>query len=139
MKRNPAKWINSKKPERNKWVIDKKKFIKKKTKTPKAIGRKKSKRIASGWSEKVMFAEIWAEREHKCCICFHPILEPSSYVFAHILAKGLYPEYRLLKNNIWLVCTMECHHYLDKRINKIWKRIVEAKIKKWEPTIDWIL
>lgn len=47
-----------------------------------------------------LFKEIWSEREHKCEVCESFIHEPSPSNFAHILAKGTYGKFRLLKDNI---------------------------------------
>lgn len=33
--------------------------------------------------------------------------------FAHLANKGLYPEHKLNKKNIILVCSIDCHHKVD--------------------------
>jgi len=37
------------------------------------------------------------------------------WCFAHRLAKFMYPDYRLMIENIALVCSIECHAKVDKR------------------------
>lgn len=60
--------------------------------------------------EKLVFLEIWEEREHKCSCCGRGLgEEPKPIFFSHLLAKGTYPSLRLSKRNIWLKCE-ECHH-----------------------------
>jgi 5-methylcytosine-specific restriction endonuclease McrA len=69
------------------------------------------KRKATG--EKKMFFEIWEEREHICENCLiHLGSEPIVHYFSHIKSKGAYPELRLDKNNIQLLC-MDCHYAYD--------------------------
>jgi len=60
-----------------------------------------------------MFLEIWTEREHICtnCQCYLGD-EPMAHFFAHILAKGKFPELRLVKTNIMLLC-LDCHFAYD--------------------------
>lgn len=64
--------------------------------------------------EREMFLEIWDERPHICTNpkCKKPLGEPKVHYFAHIKPKGKYPELRLVKSNVRLLC-MECHHELD--------------------------
>ena len=65
--------------------------------------------------EREMFLEIWDERPHICTNpkCKKPLDEnPKVHYFAHIKPKGKYPELRLVKSNVRLLC-MECHHELD--------------------------
>lgn len=59
--------------------------------------------------EKALFLEIWDERPHVCSCCNAPLgEEPKPVFFSHLLSKGAYPAFRLLKRNIWLKCE-ECH------------------------------
>ena len=59
--------------------------------------------------EKLVFLEIWEEREHVCSCCDKPLGdEPSPTFFSHLLAKSTYPSLRLAKRNIWLKCGT-CH------------------------------
>ena len=60
-----------------------------------------------------LFKEIWAERPHICTKCGKPLgatLKP--IFFSHIKSKGAYPELRLMKTNIELVCA-ECHQIYE--------------------------
>ena len=69
----------------------------------------KYKRKPTG--ERKLFLEIWDERPH---VCSNPSCskflgnEPKVYFFSHIKSKGAYPELRLDKKNIELLC-FECH------------------------------
>ena len=86
---------------------------KKKSNWVKKISDKRKLRLS--WrSEKDMFMEIWEERLRVCEICWIWILEPKTYSFAHRCPKGTYPEHRLNKNNISLVCSIKCHWEVDK-------------------------
>jgi len=81
----------------------------KKTERPKVVTIKKRKNTG----EKEVFEEIRNERPHYCTICSKYITEAQARCFAHLLAKGMYPKYRLNKNNIAFVCSVFCHLYLD--------------------------
>lgn len=87
--------------------------LKRSEKPVKAISEKRKTRLSS-YSEKDMFLEIWNERENVCEICNKKILEPSTYCFAHRCPKWTYPEHRLKKENISLVCSIKCHWEVDK-------------------------
>lgn len=79
---------------------------------PKKIKVSKSNR-QKRW-QKDVFEEIWNERNHHCEICLRYIQEPKTFCFAHILSKWRYPEYKFLKQNIALVCSIECHEEMDR-------------------------
>ena len=98
-----------------------------------SIGKKKNT------GEKNVFKEIRNERPHYCTICNKYITEAQARCFAHLLAKGMYPKYRLNKDNIALVCSVFCHLYLDSLC--VWiKQLIKNKIDKWEKiTKEWIL
>lgn len=56
--------------------------------------------------------------------------------FAHILNKWMYPDMRLVKENIVLVC-LHCHWKLDKIVSKKWKAYI---YRNWnELSLDYIL
>lgn len=80
--------------------------------------------------EKQLFLDIWNSRKHECCVCGSNINEMSTYCFAHILPKGMYPEYRLTKANIALVCSMKCHNEVDGRSSGN-KCILREQIDEW--------
>lgn len=82
-----------------------------KTRYEVALEKKKSKpkRIRKNTGELALFKEIWAERPHICTHCGKVLLEPLKPIyFSHIKSKGAFPELRLVKSNIELVCP-ECH------------------------------
>lgn len=86
-----------------------------KQENPKKKGLKrvplKKKFKATG--EKEVFAEIWSERPHVCVNCKeHLGNEAKAWFFAHIKSKKKFPELRLDKNNIQLLC-LKCHHEFD--------------------------
>lgn len=68
--------------------------------------------------QKSVFMEIRNEREHICDICWSYIYEPKTYTFAHILNKGMYSTYKFDKNNISIVCSIDCHEEVDRR--RVW-------------------
>ena len=84
----------------------------------------------STW-EKQVFKKVRDERFHVCCICGKYITEAQARCFAHLLAKGMYPQYRLHKENIALVCWPECHKCVDSII--IWnnKNVVQLLLDAW--------
>lgn len=86
------------------------------------IGKKKKARILEEGSEVDLFRKIWNERQHFCEECGEPVkgaflgkslIKPQC--FSHKLPKGMYPRFRLLDQNIDLVCSMECHTTNAKR------------------------
>lgn len=80
----------------------------------KNVSSKRKERLKSWNSEKDMFLEIWNERDQVCEICEKVILEPQTFCFAHRAPKWTYPEHRLKKENISLVCSIKCHWEVDK-------------------------
>lgn len=83
-------------------------------KTRMEVLREKAKRTPkrnnSDSGEKRLFIEIWNERPHVCSHCGKKLPEqPLVTFFSHIKSKGAYPELRLCKSNIEIVCT-ECHY-----------------------------
>lgn len=87
--------------------------------------------------EKVMFLEIWEEREHFCAECGkHLGLLAAPIFFSHYLSKGSEPALRLDKDNIDLLCH-EHHHQWDfgsKKGMKIYneERLQSLKLKAHE-------
>lgn len=77
-----------------------------------AVKQPKNKRKrATG--ERALFLEIWAERVHQCVNCGVWLgNEPRTHYFSHIKSKGAYPELRLQKSNIRLLC-LTCHQAYD--------------------------
>lgn len=71
----------------------------------------KRKRKITG--EAKMFYEIWQERPHVCENCkIHLGNDARTWNFSHTKPKSIYPELRLDKNNIQLLC-YECHYAKD--------------------------
>lgn len=85
---------------------------------PKKIGKKRSSRVANGWSESSLFLEIRKKRKGKSDLTgrVYTKEELRSYQFAHILPKWMYPELRLNPNNIIFVDSFEQHERVDKRV-----------------------
>jgi hypothetical protein len=80
----------------------------KRTQKPTKYKRKKT-------GEWEMFLEIWKERPHYCVNkkCGKYLgEEPQAIFFSHRKSKGAYPELRLCKDNIDLLCP-ECHRLWD--------------------------
>lgn len=60
-----------------------------------------------------LFLEIWRERLHICNHCGESLGdEPKPVFFSHIKSRGAYPELKMDKNNIELLC-LECHQRWD--------------------------
>lgn len=114
-----------KKPEKN-WKKDLALSLplrqKKKPKRLSMCGARKRIRIQKEGSETDFFKRIWQSRPHICEICGKQIIEAHSYCFAHNLAKGLFPNYRLYEKNITLVCSIRCHLAVDKKYQSIESR-----------------
>lgn len=94
------------------------------------ISEKRKKRISSGWGEAAMFKEIWDERPHVCEMCPNKIPKPRTYCFAHRCPKGTYPEHRLKKENISLVCSIKCHWEVDKLYSWIKRADLSRKLNE---------
>ena len=115
---------------------DKKQYILKRTRIS-PIGRRKKERLKKEGSEVHVFREIWESRIHSCQICQKPVINAfvdnklkKPQCFPHILSKWMYPEYRTLKENIWLVCDFDCHNELDRVCNDlIFRRQFENQLK----------
>lgn len=87
-------------------------------KTPiRKVWRKRRERIANGGSESSLFLQILQKRG-KTDLTGRPITveDARSYQFAHILPKGMFPEYRLNSDNIILVDSIEQHERVDKTV-----------------------
>ena len=98
------------------------------------------KRKASG--EKEVFAEIWDERPHECQLCGIGIHEATASNFSHLLPKGMYPEHKKNKDNIWIMCHSKgdhvgCHDkwtYWGKSLqdNPKWSKFFTAYWALWD-------
>ena len=101
-------------------------------KTPiKKIWRKRRARIANGGSESSLFLKI-LEKRQKTDLTGRPITveDARSYQFAHILPKGMFPEYRLNPDNIILVDSIEQHERVDKTVAGS-KEFFRSCVEKW--------
>ena len=92
----------------------------------KKISKKRAARL-KWYSEKDLFWDIRESRPHVCEVCDKYIPEALTRCFAHMLSKMNYPEHRTDKNNIALVCSIDCHWKADKICS--WKkRIIEYSL-----------
>lgn len=84
-------------------------------KSIKKIWRKRKTRIANGGSETSLFLEIREKRGWKSDLTgtYYNKEDLQSFQFAHILPKGMYPEYRLNPDNIIFVDSIEQHERID--------------------------
>ena len=87
-------------------------------KSIKRIWRKRKARIANGDSESSLFLEIWEKRGGKSDLTwtYYNKEDLQSFQFAHILPKGMYPEYRLNPDNIIFVDSIEQHERIDRTV-----------------------
>mgnify|MGYP001681059462 CR=1 FL=1 len=96
----------------------------------KKIWKKRRNRVANGGSESSLFLQIFKKRGEKTDLLDNTISEEElqSFQFAHILPKGMYPEYRLNPENIVFVDSIEQHQRVDRMVagNKaIFKDLVD--------------
>ena len=96
----------------------------------KKIWKKRRERVATGGSETSLFLQIFRQRRGKTDLVDNTISEEElqSFQFAHILPKGMYPEYRLNPENIVFVDSIEQHQRVDRMVagNKaIFKDLVD--------------
>lgn len=95
-----------------------------------SIRPKTRKREPTG--ELGLFHEIWNERDHVCEVSGAVIRQFDVRCFSHILPKGAYPRYRLLKENVKLVLP-EIHQQWetgdrsDPKFEKIRERELQLK------------
>lgn len=97
------------------------------------IWRKKTERLKAWFSETATFLIKW-NRNKGFTDLTHKFISKenlASYMFAHALPKGLYPEYRNNANNIIFVDSMEQHQRVDEKI--AWNhQLVISLIQKWK-------
>lgn len=67
------------------------------------------KKVKAKKGQSDVFFEIWNERPHICAECGRPLSQALPSVFSHYLPKGKYPNLKLCKQNIDLLCYE--HHY----------------------------
>ena len=96
----------------------------------KKIWKKRRERVANGGSESSLFLQIFKKRGKKTDLLdnIYSEEELQSFQFAHILPKGMYPEYRLNPENIVFVDSIEQHQRVDRMVagNKaIFKDLVD--------------
>lgn len=94
------------------------------------IGKKRRERVTTGGSESSLFFQIYEKRGWKSDLTntYYNKEELQSFQFAHILPKGMYPEYRLNPENIVFVDSIEQHQWVDRMVagNKaIFKDLVD--------------
>lgn len=88
------------------------------------------KRMRKPTGEKKVFDEIIDERPYRSQLSGKKIHNPSHVNCAHLLSKKKYPEYRLVKENIWLL-TFEEHNLLDQGTEEQREKYAE------EHNCDW--
>ena len=82
------------------------------------IWAKRKKRIESWGSESSLFLQIYEKRGGKSDLTgtYYHKEDLQSFQFAHILPKGMYPEYRLNPDNIIFVDSIEQHERVDRTV-----------------------
>jgi hypothetical protein len=104
----------------------------------KRLNKSKEKKKPTG--EKIVFEQIWEEREHKSYLTGDSL---DKYVqsdlwynlFAHVLAKGKYPKYRLFKKNIVLLTPTE-HRLLDQGTSDQRKKYADETGCNWNKIFE---
>lgn len=120
--------------------------VKKEPKPPKPLKRtpiarvwlKKRERLDNGWSEVDVFRWKWNNEPRICAVCWKAVKDAfvwdelkKSYCFPHILAKGMYPQFRLLPANISIVCSMAHHAEFDKKnLDLEFRRLLAIEFEK---------
>ena len=101
------------------------------------ISKQKQEKIKNWEWERDFFIKVWNEREHICWICGKYILEPMTYCFAHIVPKSISKKHRLNINNIFIVCSINCHNSFDSKVDG--KRYeLERKLNEWFNILNYI-
>lgn len=96
------------------------------------IWKKRRERVTNGGSESSLFLQIYEKRGKKTDLLDNTISEEElqSFQFAHILPKGMYPEYRLNPENIVFVDSIEQHQRVDRMVAGN-KAIFKDLIDRW--------
>lgn len=81
--------------------------------------------------EKKTFEYIRNNRSRICAVTLVPFIPEKAENFAHLLPKGMYPEYRNNPDNIALVRDAEAHHELDRMVTGNKLRIKEM-LDEWK-------
>lgn len=111
------------------------------SKAPKSLKRIPIKKKYKSTGEKAVFDMIWKERKHVSFLTGLPLpdtFNPQLYIsmFAHVLSKGKYPRFRLLKENILLLTPTE-HRILDQG-TEAEREAYSKQIKSiYGKTVDW--
>lgn len=129
------------------WVVNSEKVVKevhkmkvKPWKPIPKISEKKKKRMKEEWTEVQVFREVWETTPHICQHCKKPVnnafiwerlIKPQC--FPHKLPKSMFPKCRLIPQNIWLVCSIECHREFDKD----WKDLEKRRLFEQELLLLW--
>ena len=92
------------------------------------IWKKRRERVTTGGSESSLFLQIYEKRGGKSDLTwtYYNEEELQSFQFAHILPKGMYPEYRLNPENIVFVDSIEQHQWVDRTVARN-----KAIFKEW--------
>ncbi|MES2287661.1 MAG: hypothetical protein V4547_18340 [Bacteroidota bacterium] len=79
--------------------------------------------------ELTLYKQIWDERPHKSEVSGEHIPFFHIWCFSHILPKGLYPKYRLKKENI-IIKTIKEHYDWGNRRHKL------KDFPEWQPVFE---
>lgn len=81
--------------------------------------------------EKEVNLKLRNTRAWSCCVCKKRFDPKYTWCFAHGLSKKNYPKYRLNPDNIFLVCSIECHMRFDTMT--VWKRLhMSEMLDEWK-------
>ncbi len=93
--------------------------------------RKWLKNHRSPTGEKKTFEYIRNNRPRICVVTGVYFIPERAENYAHLLPKGMYPEYRNNPENIALVKDVEAHHKLDRMVT--WNKLqIKALLDEWK-------
>ncbi len=97
--------------------------------------RRKPKKKKGGELE--LFKQIWLDREHVSWLSERPLYEGIYWInqFAHVIAKGVRPDLRLLPENIVLL-TPDEHAMYDQGTEKARQEYAEQYGCDWQKLYD---
>lgn len=135
--------------EKSKCACNAKPFNEKKLEVKKPIAQiseKKKERLQNNWTEIELFKKkfdlLKLKKQNICVVTWKEITyDEESWewldvsMFAHILPKWKFPQYRYCLNNIALVNWIDEHHLLDEAVlrmkDDIWLIELERLISSW--------
>ncbi len=89
------------------------------------------KKVRKSSGELEVFKIIWSERPHNCEVCGTYLPDFDVWQFPHLLGKGAYPKFRLLKENIRIMCKQHHTQYDNGSVENDpkFEKILELKQK----------